>query len=108
MAQYRWLQDGYVNGFYYQAGDVASTANAGGTLPNTFIPPGAVDPLDTAAVTAFFNAGPQICGLIRPQWSTQVVTPPVTRWIPGPGASQMQLTGLGAGMITSGGPVSLP
>jgi hypothetical protein len=50
MAQYRWLQDGFVAGFYYQAGDLASTTNVGGTLPASFIPPGAVDPLDTAAV----------------------------------------------------------
>jgi hypothetical protein len=101
MAQYRALQDCYIGGAYITAGDTV-------TLPNNFIPPGALDPLDSAAVTAFFNAGPQICGLMRPQWSTQVVVPPVTRWVPGPGLGQVQLTGLGAGMITSGGLPSLP
>jgi hypothetical protein len=101
MAQYRALQDCYIGGAYISAGDVV-------TLPNNFIPPGAVDPLDTPAVNAFFNAGPQLCGLIRPQWSTQFVAPPVTRWVSGPGANQVQLTGLGAGMFTSGGLPSLP
>jgi len=91
MASYRFLQDAYVAGQYFNAGDVA-------TLPNSFAPPGAVDPLDSAGVTAFFNAGPQICGLIRARWSTQFVAPPY----------QWQLTGLGSGMITSGGPLSLP
>jgi hypothetical protein len=101
MAQYRALQDCYLAGAYYLAGDTI-------TLSNNFIPPGAVDPLDAPAVTAFFNAGPQLCGLIRPQWSGQVVGPPVTRWVPGPGAYQWSLTGLGAGMVTSGGPMGLP
>jgi len=96
MAQYRALQDCYIGGAYITAGDVV-------TLPNAVIPPGAVDPLDSAAVTAFFNTGPQICGLIRARWSTQFVAPPVTRWVPGPGSNQVQLTGLRAGMITSGG-----
>jgi hypothetical protein len=108
MALYRWLQDGFVAGYYYQAGDIASTANVGGTLPNTFIPPGAVDPLDSAAVTAFFAAGPAATPLMRAQWATQFVAPPVTRWTPGPGANQVQLTGLGAGLVTSGGLPSLP
>jgi hypothetical protein len=101
MAQYRFLQDAYIAGQYFNAGDVA-------TLLNNFIPPAAVDPLDSAAVTAFFAAGPQLCGLIRARWSTQFVAPPVTRWVPGPGSNQWQLTGLGAGMVTSGGPMGLP
>jgi hypothetical protein len=101
MAQYRALQDCYLAGAYVNAGDIV-------TLPNTIIPPAAVDPLDTPAVNAFFAAGPQLCGLIRQQWST-IIAPPVTRWIPGPGANQWQLTGLGAALgPTSGGPLSLP
>jgi hypothetical protein len=30
MAKYRWLQDGFVNGVYFNAGDIASTADVGG------------------------------------------------------------------------------
>jgi hypothetical protein len=101
MAQYRALQDCYFGGAYITAGDTV-------TLPNSFVPPGALDPLDSAAVTAFFNAGPQLCGLIRAQWATQFVAPPVTRWVSGPGSNQVQLTGLGSGMVTSGLLPSLP
>jgi hypothetical protein len=102
MAQYRFLADCYVNGGYINAGDVV-------TLSNSFVPPAAVDPLDAAGAQAYFNAGPQLVGLIRPQWSTQVVAAPVTRWVPGPGAWQWSLTGLGASLgPTSGGPLGLP
>jgi hypothetical protein len=92
MAQYRFLQDCYLAGQYFNAGDVA-------TLPNTVIPPAAVDPLDNAAITAFWNAGPQLCGLIRPQWSVQAVGPAAIYWVPfNLALTQYQLTGAGAAL----------
>jgi len=101
MAQYRFLQDCYVNGFYFNAGDVAS-------LPG-WQPSGAVDPIDNAAITAFFNAGPQrLVGPIRPRWSGQVVSPPAIYWVPiDLQHGSYQLTGAGAalGVACAGGPL---
>jgi hypothetical protein len=101
--QVRFLQDYFDGSGYYQAGTVA-------TMPANWIPTVNCDPLDTAAVNAFFAAGPKLTGLVRQQWSTVFVAPPVTRWIPGPGAWQWSLTGLGASLgPTSGvGSLSLP
>ena len=89
MASYRFLQDAYVNGFYITAGDVASTADVGGTLPINFLPPAACDPLDASAVAAFFAAGVQLLTLVR--------TAPATYWAP-VANDQYSLTGLGVGM----------
>ena len=109
MARYRWLQDGYVGTTYYYAGDIASTADVGGSLPANFIPPAAVDPLDNAAVTAFYAQGPQATVLVRPQWTGQAAVPAVTYWkptgLPPPafganGLTSWQLTGLGANLPT--------
>jgi hypothetical protein len=92
MARYRWLQDGHVGDAYYHAGDIMQAAD-------NWLPPAAVDPIDTAAVNAFYSAGPQTFPiLIRQQWSTVPVSPPVTYWRQIPGGSQWQLTGLGAGL----------
>jgi hypothetical protein len=80
MSTYRFLQDCYVNGVYFNAGGAASTADVGGSLPTNWQPSGAVEPLDSAAITDFWNAGPQICGLIRTQFSTLPVAPPAIFW----------------------------
>jgi hypothetical protein len=97
MSQYRFLQDAYV-GQYFLAGTTAATADvAGGTLPIGWTPSVCVDPLDTAAVNAYWAAGPQLLGLVRQQWSTIPVTPPVTYWR-AVGGGQYQLGGLGAGL----------
>jgi len=99
MAKYRFLQDCVdANGLYYRAGTVASTADVGGSLPSNFIP-AAVDPLDAAAIQAFWNAGPQQLGLCRPQWNGIGVAPPSIYWISYPqggGTKPMILTGAGA------------
>ena len=102
MAQYRMLQDHFdANGRYYQAGTIASTQDAGGTLPTGWTPTGQVDPLDTPAVNAFYAAGPQLNGPIKTQWSALSVAAPVTRWVervnPNP-YREYVLTGLGAGL----------
>lgn len=59
MARYRFLLPHYVNDFYFEAGDTASTADVGGRLPQGWRPSGSCEPLDADAVRAFFAAGPQ-------------------------------------------------
>jgi hypothetical protein len=98
MAQYRFLVDHYIDTTYIQAGTTASTVDVGGGLPINFRPSGAVDPLDTLAVNAFWAAGPQATPLVRMQWSTQFVAPPVTYWRQIPYGRLWQLTGLGAAL----------
>jgi hypothetical protein len=89
-AQYRALQDCYLNGAYVSAGDIITFSG---------VPGPHLDPLTPDAVTAFYAAGPQITPLVRPQWSTQFVGPPVTYWQAVPGDTSMwQLVGLGAGL----------
>ncbi len=99
MATYRALQDMWLGGNwpYVTAGTIL-TDGPGGNLPNGWVPNGAVDPLDTAAVNAFWAAGPQIPGLIRSQWT--FIAPPVTYWVPTgtPGLRQYKLTGPGAAL----------
>ena len=90
MARYRWISDGHVNNTYYHAGDIFTAAD-------DWIPPAAVDPLDAAAVSAFYAAGPQIRPLVRQQWTTRAVNPPVTYWQRASG-NFWELTGLGAGL----------
>jgi hypothetical protein len=100
MSAYGFLQDHSIGGQYYPAGTVASTADVGGTLPTGWPPSNAVDPLDTPAVNAFYALGPQpMPVLVRQQWSTQGVSPPVTYWRRVVGSSnKWQLTGLGAAL----------
>jgi hypothetical protein len=95
MARYRWLQDGFSpGGYYFQAGDIASTVDVGGILPTNFVPSAALDPLDASAVAAMYAAGPQIMPiLVRQQWSGVPVLPPVTYWRQIPGSRQWQLVG---------------
>jgi hypothetical protein len=100
MSQYRFLQDHYVNGVYYQAGTIASTFDVGGSLPTGWQPSGAVDPLDEAAVTAFYAMGPQIRASVG-----IAIARPVTYWTPNPNPTlpgnagrEFVLTGLGAGL----------
>jgi hypothetical protein len=103
MSTYRFLQDAYVNGYYYLAGSSAATADVSptSTVPNTlpigWKPNGNVDPLDANAVTAFYALGPQPLGLVR--GSFQLVAAPTTYWkatpITGSDAMSYSLTGLG-------------
>jgi hypothetical protein len=102
VSQYRMLSDHSIRGFYYQAGDVASTADVGGTLPTGWVPSNNVDPLDPAAVTAFWTAGFQPLGPVLNHWSFVTVAPPITAWIPVAGTSNpnrfYRLGGLGAAL----------
>jgi hypothetical protein len=103
MAKYRFLQDHYVNGCYWPAGTVASTADVvtGPALPTNWVPTPNVDPLDTAAVNAFYAAGPNKRVFQFGTLSFQVA-PPATYWIATPQPSnpsvvQFTLSGLGSG-----------
>ncbi len=81
MAQYRFLADHYTDGGFIQAGSVEATADVGGVLPAGWQPTGAVDPLDQAALAAFYAMGPQVGWPVRQQWSGIGVSPAVTRWV---------------------------
>jgi hypothetical protein len=105
MASYRFLQDHNIGGQTYLAGTTASTADVGGTLPTNWVPTGQVDPIDGTAIQAFFNAGVQLLGAVRSQWTGIVVAPPAIYWQPFPsagGTRPYQLTGAGAAL----GPVN--
>jgi hypothetical protein len=110
MSLYRFLQDHFINNQTYLAGTTASTTDAGGSLPSGFIPTVAMEPLDGAAVTAFWTAaniagltrgGFGNLGLVRQQWTNIYVAPPITYFVPVPGTANpfrtYRLTGLGVG-----------
>jgi hypothetical protein len=98
MSVYRFTQDAFVNNQIYLAGTTASTSDVGGSLPANWIPGSCVDPIDTPAILAVWNAGPRQTPLARQQWSTIGVAPAAIYWAPfgAPGLFQYQLTGAGA------------
>ena len=96
MATYRALQDISLgaNWPYIQAGTILTDQGPSANIPAGWVPPAAVDPLDTDAVQAFWNAGVQLLGLVR-------VARPVTYWTPYPaggGTRPYILTGLGTAL----------
>jgi hypothetical protein len=95
MARYRCLQDVVgPGGQYFNAGDTISTVDVGGTLPVNWTPAAACEPLDAAAVNAYYAAGPQVMPiLIRQHWSGVFVASPVTYWKQVPGGRFWQLAG---------------
>jgi hypothetical protein len=99
VSTYRFFQDAYVANQYFPAGSTAATSDVGGLLPAGWVPGPYVDPLDTAAVNAFYAAGVQ--QLLTSQFGTLSfqVRPIATYWkataIPGSPAMSYQLTGLG-------------
>ena len=100
MSSYRLLTDHYVNGRTLEAGSVQVTqdASASGALPADWLPTPDVEPLDSAAVSAFYAAGPRPLDLVRTVYYGRDVLLPTTFWSPVPGTGQWQLTGLGAGL----------
>lgn len=99
-AQYRLLQQHFFNYFpitnskEYAAG---LTIIEGVDVPFGWIPTPNVDPLNTQAVQAFYNAGPSLLGLVVTQFSNLAVAPPTTFWVEAPGSPSLwHLTGLGA------------
>jgi hypothetical protein len=103
MARYRALADidlG-IKFPYVQAGTILFDG-PGGNIPNNWLPPPCAEPLDAAATTAYWNAGPGPTGPIVPHWVGLNVPPPVTWWKKVPGTSNpnvtYQLQGLGAAL----------
>ena len=97
MATFRLLADHFINGAVLLAGSIQTT---GDLLPVNWRPSNNSEPLDGSALTLFYNAGPQLPSLVRAQWSTIGVAPPVTYWkpIPAAGLPFYGLTGLGSGL----------
>jgi hypothetical protein len=99
LAQYRLLADCVVGHAHILAGTTVS-------MPDDWVPHGNCEPLDAAALNAFYAAGPQTAGLIRQTWSGIPVGPPATYWratslpaVPGAsGLTSWQLVGLGSNL----------
>jgi hypothetical protein len=80
MSSYRFLSAHFINNRYYAAGETASTRDViGGSLPLTWPPTPASEPLDASAVAAFYAAGPW------PESQIDLfVAPPATYWLADP------------------------
>jgi hypothetical protein len=102
MSIYRLLADHLIpvgGGMIVSAGSIQSTADVGGLLPPNWTPSNAVDPLDTAAVTAFFAAGVQVWPGCTIGVNGFLTAAPKTYWrITDRVSDQWSLTGLGAGL----------
>lgn len=94
-AKYRFLENHQIGQNFYPAGTSDSDTISGGSLPMGWLPTPNVDPLNDAGVIAFYNAGPQLPGMIRSRFQPEPVLPPATQWVQlSPG--QWSLSGLGA------------
>jgi len=92
MAKYRLLGDVYTTGAHLLAGQIVN-------MPNDWIPPGCVDPIDADAVQSYWNAGVQISGptiqrFVPLQQNPKIYWQPVGR----PIDRYYQLTGAGAAL----------
>jgi hypothetical protein len=69
-------------------------------MPDDWQPHGGCEPLDAAAIRAFWSAGPVPAPLVRQQWSDQLITMPVIYWraVGDPAHNMFQLTGQGAAL----------
>jgi hypothetical protein len=70
-------------------------------MPATFVPPAACEPLDSAALNAFYAQGPQVVPLTMMRWSDiPMSTMPVTYWtrVDPTDNALWKLTGLGSAM----------
>jgi hypothetical protein len=107
MSKYRFLSPHAIGINYFNAGDVASTSDAGGLLPTNWMPSGSVEALDTPAVNAVYSAGIQ-WWISHPGSLSFQVAPPQTYWRVasqiGNGCALWQLTGLGQGLAQVIGP----
>jgi len=113
-AQYRLIQPHYLaNNRRYEVGEtIRETDNTGpGDVPSGWVPSLAVDPLNSQAATAFYNAGPRQISYddlqrwSNSQWANIAPTTtvrPVTFWVKN--GNQFSLTGLGAGFP----PITIP
>ena len=106
-AQYRALQPHWINQHYFNVGEILTepSIDGPGNIPAGWMPTLAVDPLNAAAVTAFYNAGPRagsyedLAQWANSQWtnvSPSTIVRPVTFWKQK--GEQWFLTGLGSAM----------
>jgi hypothetical protein len=86
MSKYLFLQKAYVNDRLYEAGEVAETIDAGGTLPIDWPPIANVDCLDDSAVECFYRRGPQQHDLIVSRYVDDGVRLPRVFWRQLPGS----------------------
>jgi hypothetical protein len=86
--KFRFLTPHYLDRLY----DAGETAD----LPSDFVPGGGMEPLDDAALLAFWRAGPQSIPYV---FNGLRVSPPKTFWksapIPGSNLRRYSLSGLG-------------
>jgi hypothetical protein len=86
MASYLFLQAAYIGDRYYDAGGIYATGDAGGTLPADWKPNPNVDPIDSAAIDAFYNCGPRQQDLVCSTYVDNGVRPPCVYWRQLPGS----------------------
>jgi hypothetical protein len=102
MSTYRMLADHWIEDQIFTAGSTYTTADVtSGTppqLPVGWTPSNNVEPMDAAATTVFYNAGPSLPGLIRGTFG--IVAPPTTYWVRsyGTAITKWTLSGLGANL----------
>jgi hypothetical protein len=108
MATWRFLSDHWINNQIIEAG---STQNDGpnGLLPSGWLPTFGVDPIDQAAIQAFWNAGPSafvqgyLALLPFSRWQNAPIAKPLIFWVEfgtplDPGSQAYILTGAGASL----------
>jgi hypothetical protein len=107
LMRFRALIPYFLNGRYFEASDIIDAAN--GDIPPGWTPTiGGVDPLDTDAIQAVWNAGPGATGAIDGEafravlpwyrYSNVFVQNPAVHWVPTGVAGQFILTGAGASL----------
>lgn len=100
MAQYRLLADHYINNQTLVAGTVVTT---GVEVPSNFLPNANCEPLDTPAIQAFFDLGPDYfnvssnLGVVRGGGASSVHWQLIGR-SSSPKSDIYQLTGAGASL----------
>lgn len=109
MSTYLLLEDHWIGNNYLPAGSTQTTADIGGLLPTGWVPTPNVDPLDAAAVAAFYAAGPVLPGPTQLRPTTRWTRVPAdfssadfsgTDFYAGSAGNTWVLTGLGANTIT--------
>jgi hypothetical protein len=107
-ASYRLLADHYLYGFYYRPNTIITE---GREIPFGWVPTLAVDPLNSLAVTAYYNAGPRstdygdlstYTNMYKREFADVPVNSPITFWKQVPGTKMYQLQGLGIGTTPVG------
>jgi hypothetical protein len=88
MAMYRLLADHYFPSGYISAGTIVTEGD--GNIPIGWVPTLAVDPLNSQAIQAFWQAGPRAANSAQPnveiapgwwmRWANQPVAPPTVYW----------------------------